>query len=313
VKKFAFVFPGQGSQSVGMLNAFADWSVVREIVQEASEILSQDLRKMMAEGPDEALNLTTNTQPIMLTAAYAMYRLWCEQGGRKPDLVAGHSLGEYTALVAAKSIAFQDALPLVRFRAQVMQEAVPVGVGGVAAILGLDTSAVQALCATITGAQDIGVVEAVNFNSPAQTVIAGHKAAVERACEQAKLQGAKRALLLPLSAPFHSSLLQGAAQKLAAYLVDVPVHAPAIALVNNIDVAMESSPDSIRNALSRQAAGPVRWIESVQAMAAAGIEAVIESGPGSVLTGLIKRIDPALQACALSDANALEAALKLYS
>ncbi len=311
--KFAFVFPGQGSQSVGMLSAFAHCSVVRNVVEQASDVLSQDLKKMMAEGPEEVLNLTTNTQPIMLTAAYAMYQLWCEQGGRVPDLVAGHSLGEYTALVAAGSIAFEDALLLVRFRAQVMQEAVPVGVGGVAAVLGMDTAAVQALCAEITDTHDVGVVEAVNFNSPAQTVIAGHKAAVERACEQAKLRGAKRALLLPLSAPFHSSLLQGAADKLAAYLADVTVRAPSIALVNNIDVAFESSPEAIKQALSRQAAGPVRWIESVQAMAAAGMTRVIESGPGSVLTGLIKRIEPSLEACALTDPNALEAALKAHS
>ncbi|NPT59611.1 ACP S-malonyltransferase [Paraburkholderia elongata] len=308
--KFAFVFPGQGSQSVGMLNAFADHAIVRETVQEASDALNQDLGKLIAEGPVEDLNLTTNTQPVMLTAAYAIYRAWQQAGGPKPAIVAGHSLGEYTALVAAGAIAFRDAVPLVRFRAQAMQTAVPVGVGGMAAILGLDDDTVRAVCAEASVA---GVVEAVNFNAPAQVVIAGHKAAVEKACEVAKAKGAKRALPLPVSAPFHSSLLKPASDQLREYLASVDVQVPSIPVINNVDVAVVNEPAKIKDALVRQAAGPVRWVESVQAMAAQGVTHVIECGPGKVLAGLTKRIDGNLNGASVFDPASLEETLKLVT
>ncbi len=308
--KFAFVFPGQGSQSVGMLNAFADHAIVRETVQEASDALNQDLGKLIAEGPAEDLNLTTNTQPVMLTAAYAIYRAWQQAGGPKPAIVAGHSLGEYTALVAAGAIAFRDAVPLVRFRAQAMQTAVPVGVGGMAAILGLDDDTVRAVCAEASVA---GVVEAVNFNAPAQVVIAGNKAAVEKACEVAKAKGAKRALPLPVSAPFHSSLLKPASDQLREYLASVDVQVPSIPVINNVDVAVVNEPAKIKDALVRQAAGPVRWVESVQAMAAQGVTHVIECGPGKVLAGLTKRIDGNLIGASVVDPATLEETLKLVT
>lgn len=308
--KFAFVFPGQGSQSVGMLNAFADYAIVRETVQEASDALNQDLGKLIAEGPAEDLNLTTNTQPVMLTAAYAIYRAWQQAGGPKPAIVAGHSLGEYTALVAAGAIAFRDAVPLVRFRAQAMQTAVPVGVGGMAAILGLDDDTVRAVCAEASVA---GIVEAVNFNAPAQVVIAGNKAAVEKACEVAKAKGAKRALPLPVSAPFHSSLLKPASDQLREYLAGVDVQVPSIPVLNNVDVAVVNEPAKIKDALVRQAAGPVRWVESVQAMAAQGVTHVIECGPGKVLAGLTKRIDGNLVGASVFDPASFEETLKLVT
>jgi [acyl-carrier-protein] S-malonyltransferase len=308
--KFAFVFPGQGSQSVGMLNAFADHAIVRETVQEASDALNQDLGKLIAEGPAEDLNLTTNTQPVMLTAAYAIYRAWQQAGGPAPAIVAGHSLGEYTALVAAGAIAFRDAVPLVRFRAQAMQTAVPVGEGGMAAILGLDDDTVRAVCAEASVA---GVVEAVNFNAPAQVVIAGHKAAVEKACEVAKAKGAKRALPLPVSAPFHSSLLKPASDQLREYLASVDVKVPSIPVINNVDVAIVNEPAQIKDALVRQAAGAVRWVESVQAMAAQGVTHVVECGPGKVLAGLTKRIDSNLVGASVFDPASLEGTLKLVT
>lgn len=308
--KFAFVFPGQGSQSVGMLNAFADHALVRETVQEASDALNQDLGKLIAEGPVEDLNLTTNTQPVMLTAAYAVYRAWQQAGGPKPAIVAGHSLGEYTALVAAGALAFRDAVPLVRFRAQAMQTAVPVGIGGMAAILGLDDDTVRAVCAEASVA---GVVEAVNFNAPAQVVIAGHKAAVEKACEVAKAKGAKRALPLPVSAPFHSSLLKPASDQLREYLAGIDVQVPSIPVLNNVNVAVVNEPASIKDALVRQAAGPVRWVESVQAMAAQGVTHVVECGPGKVLAGLTKRIDGNLVGASVFDPASLEETLKLVT
>ncbi|WP_433693543.1 ACP S-malonyltransferase [Paraburkholderia phenoliruptrix] len=308
--KFAFVFPGQGSQSVGMLNAFADQPIVRETVQEASDALNQDLGKLIAEGPAEDLNLTTNTQPVMLTAAYAIYRAWQQAGGPAPALVAGHSLGEYTALVVAGAIAFRDAVPLVRFRAQAMQTAVPVGEGGMAAILGLDDDTVRAVCAEASAA---GVVEAVNFNAPSQVVIAGHKAAVEKACEVAKAKGAKRALPLPVSAPFHSSLLKPASDQLREYLASVNVQVPSIPVINNVDVAIVNEPAQIKDALVRQAAGAVRWVESVQAMAAQGVTHVVECGPGKVLAGLTKRIDGNLIGASVFDPASLEETLKLLT
>ncbi len=307
---FAFVFPGQGSQSIGMLNAFADLPMVKETVAEASEALHQDLGKLMAEGPVDALNSTVNTQPVMLTAAYAIYRAWLAAGGPAPSIVAGHSLGEYTALVAASALTFHDAVLLVRFRAQVMQEAVPAGMGGMAAILGLDDATVIALCAEVSAAGKLGIVEAVNFNAPAQVVIAGHQAALEQACEIAKAKGAKRALLLPVSAPFHSSLLKPASDHLREYLKDVDIRSPKIPLINNIDVAVKSLPDEIKDALARQVAGPVRWVECMQAIVRTGVTNVLESGPGKVLTGLTKRIDSTVNAIAISDPETLDQAVR---
>lgn len=306
--KFSFVFPGQGSQSVGMLNAFADNPVVRATLQEASDALGQDLARLIAEGPAEELNLTTNTQPVMLTAAVAIYRAWLEAGGPAPALVAGHSLGEYSALVAAGVIPFADAVPLVRFRAQAMQEAVPVGEGGMAAILGLSDDDVRAACAEASAA---GVVEAVNFNAPAQVVIAGAKAAVEKACEIAKAKGAKRALPLPVSAPFHSSLLKPASDRLRERMAGLTFSAPSIPLINNVDVAIVDDPEAIKDALVRQAAAPVRWVESVQKMAADGVTHVFECGPGKVLAGLTKRIDGNLVGGAIVDPASLQETLAL--
>ena len=303
---FAFVFPGQGSQSVGMLNAFADHPAVAATLAEASDALGQDIGKLIAEGPAEELNLTTNTQPVMLTAAVAVYRAWQAAGGPVPTVVAGHSLGEYSALVAAGAIAFKDAVPLVRFRAKAMQEAVPVGEGGMAAILGLSDDDVRAAC---TEASAAGVVEAVNFNAPAQVVIAGAKAAVEKACEIAKAKGAKRALPLPVSAPFHSSLLKPASDRLREYLANVTISAPAIPVINNVDVAVVSDPAAIKDALVRQAASPVRWVETIQKMKADGISRVVECGPGKVLAGLTKRIDGDIVGDAIFDPATLEAVL----
>ncbi|KAG0193165.1 hypothetical protein DFQ28_006173 [Apophysomyces sp. BC1034] len=306
--KFAFVFPGQGSQSVGMLSAFADHPAVKATLEEASDVLSQDIGRLIAEGPADELNLTTNTQPVMLTAAYAIYRAWQQAGGAVPAIVAGHSLGEYTALVAAGAIAFRDALPLVRFRAQAMQQAVPVGDGGMAALLGLDDDVVRDACVQ---ASDAGVVEAVNFNAPAQVVIAGHKAAVDKACEIAKVKGAKRAVPLPVSAPFHSSLLKPASERLRDYLADVDVRAPRIPVVNNVDVAMVADSAGIKDALVRQAASPVRWVECVRAIAAQQVTHVIECGPGKVLAGLTRRIDGNLAGGTIADPASLDAMLKL--
>lgn len=311
MSQFAFVFPGQGSQAIGMLNGFAGNSVVQQTVAEASDALEFDLGKLIAEGPKEELDLTTNTQPVMLTAAVACYRAWIAAGGALPELVAGHSLGEYSALVASGVIAFKDAVPLVRFRAQAMQSAVPVGQGGMAAILGLSDEDVKAVCAEAAAATPGGVVEAVNFNAPAQVVIAGSKAAVERACEIAKAKGAKRALPLPVSAPFHSSLLKPASDKLRDYLAGLNFSAPAIALINNVDVAIVDDPLAIKDALVRQAASPVRWVETVQKMQAGGITHVIECGPGKVLAGLTKRIHGELIGEALFDQSTLEKVMEL--
>jgi [acyl-carrier-protein] S-malonyltransferase len=304
--KFALVFPGQGSQSVGMMQPFAESGAVRGVFTEASATLGQDLWKLATEGPPEALNSTVNTQPLMLTAGYAVYRAWRDAGGAEPSMVAGHSLGEYTALVAAGALAFRDALPLVRFRAQAMQEAVPVGEGAMAAILGLEDGAVRAACAEAAQGQ---VVEAVNFNAPSQVVIAGHKAAVERGVALAKAKGAKRAMMLPVSAPFHSSLLKPAADKLAACLGGVAVSAPRIPVINNVDVAVEREPQRIKEALARQACSPVRWVEIVRRIAADGISHVAECGPGKVLAGLTRRIEDGVQSLALTDPQSLQQAL----
>jgi [acyl-carrier-protein] S-malonyltransferase len=290
-----------------MLNGFADNAAVRDTIAEASDALRFDLAKLIAEGPKESLDLTTNTQPVMLACAVAFYRAWLAAGGKPPQLVAGHSLGEYSALVAAGVIQFKDAVPMVRFRAQAMQEAVPVGQGGMAAILGLSDDDVRAACAEAAQGE---VVEPVNFNAPAQVVIAGHKAAVERACEAAKAKGAKRALSLPVSAPFHSSLLKPASDRLRDYLASVEFSAPQIRLINNVDVAIVDDPSAIRDALVRQAASPVRWVESVQKMAGLGITQLIECGPGKVLTGLVKRIDGTLTADAIVDQASMDALLE---
>nr|WP_315468376.1 ACP S-malonyltransferase [uncultured Undibacterium sp.] len=306
--QFAFVFPGQGSQAIGMLNGFAGNPVVQDTIAEASDALQMDLGKLISEGPKEDLDLTTNTQPVMLTAAVATYRAWIAAGGKQPSIVAGHSLGEYSALVAAGVIAFKDAVPLVRFRAQAMQSAVPVGQGGMAAILGLSDADVIAACVEAASAT-LEVVEAVNFNAPAQVVIAGSKAAVERACELAKVKGAKRALSLPVSAPFHSSLLKPASDQLREYLANVPFSAPAIALINNVDVAIVTDPALIKDALVRQAASPVRWVETVNSIAASGITQLIECGPGKVLAGLTKRINGDLVGDAIYDQETLEKVL----
>lgn len=307
MNKFAFVFPGQGSQAIGMLNGFADNSVVKNTVAEASEALQLDLGKLIAEGPKEELDLTSNTQPVMLTAAVAIYRAWLAAGGEPPSLVAGHSLGEYSALVAAGVIAFKDAVPLVRFRAQAMQQAVPVGQGGMAVILGLSDEDVRAIC--LAAAQD-EIVEAVNFNAPAQVVIAGHKAAIERACEAAKEKGAKRALSLSVSAPFHSSLLRPASDRLREYMRKLTFAVPQIALINNVDVAIVDDPESIKNALVRQAASPVRWVETIQKIAAEGVVHVVECGPGKVLAGLTKRINGELISDVIVDQASLDKMLE---
>jgi len=293
-----------------MLNAFADNAVVRATLDEASAALGQDLGRLIAEGPAEELNLTTNTQPVMLTAAVAIYRAWLDAGGAAPALVAGHSLGEYSALVAAGVIPFADAVPLVRFRAQAMQEAVPVGEGGMAAILGLSDDDVRAACAEASAA-GAGVVEAVNFNAPSQVVIAGNKAAVEKACEMAKARGAKRALPLPVSAPFHSSLLKPASDRLRERMAGMTFAAPSIPLVNNVDVAIVNDPEAIKDALVRQAAAPVRWVECVQKIAAEGVTHVIECGPGKVLAGMTKRIDGNLVGGAIFDPASLQDTLAL--
>ena len=305
--KLALIFPGQGSQSVGMMGSFADVTAVRETFVEASDILGQDMWQLAAEGPVEELNSTVNTQPLMLTAGYAVYRAWTAAGGESPVILAGHSLGEYTALVAAGVIAFKDALPLVRFRAQSMQEAVPVGTGAMAAILGLDDESVRKACSDAAQGE---VVEAVNFNAPSQVVIAGHKAAVERAAAVAKSMGAKRAVLLPVSAPFHSSLLKPAADRLEQYLETVAVLAPKISVINNVDVQTETVSAKIRNALARQACNPVRWVEVIKAIASTGVTHVAECGPGKVLAGMTKRIDGNLHGLALADATSLEQAMQ---
>lgn len=289
-----------------MLDGFAGNPVVAQTVAEASDALQFDLGKLIAEGPKEELDLTTNTQPVMLTAAVAFYRAWLAAGGPVPTVVAGHSLGEYSALVAAGVISFKDAVPLVRFRAQAMQEAVPVGQGTMAVVLGLSDDDVRAACAEAAAENPALVVEPVNFNAPAQVVIAGHTAAVERACELAKAKGAKRAMKLPVSAPFHSSLLKPASDRLREYMAGLTFAAPQIALINNVDVAIVNDVAGIKDALVRQAASPVRWVETMQKVAADGITQVIECGPGKVLMGLAKRIDPVLVGDAIVDQASLE-------
>ena len=301
---FSFVFPGQGSQSVGMLDAWNDHPVVEATLEEASEALGQDLAKLIHEGPKEDLALTTNTQPVMLVAAIAAYRVWQAEGGATPAYVAGHSLGEYSALVASGVLTLAQAVPLVRLRAQAMQDAVAVGAGAMAAVLGLDPAKVVEICGQAQAgfASDSGeVVQAANFNDPGQTVISGSKAAVEKACELLKAAGAKRTLLLPVSAPFHCALMKPAAERLRQHLEGMALQTPQIPLINNIDVALETDATRIRDALYRQSFGPVRWVETVQRMQQLGVSHVVECGPGKVLSGMVKRICPELHSQAMYD------------
>jgi [acyl-carrier-protein] S-malonyltransferase len=302
----AFVFPGQGSQTVGMLAGFAGNAAVAQTIEEASDALGQDLATLINEGPAEALSLTVNTQPVMLASSVAFYRAWLAAGGAKPAWGAGHSLGEYSALTAAGVFALVDAIPAVRFRAEQMQAAVPVGVGSMAAVLGMESSAVIAACADAGQGQ---IVEAVNFNAPDQTVIAGHKDAVDRACALVKERGAKRAVPLAVSAPFHSSLLEPAAQALRGYLENMSLGAPKFSVINNVDVAVQTQADKIRDALSRQAMNPVRWVEVIQLMEKNGVTDIVECGPGKVLCGLVKRIAPAINTYAINDQATLESTL----
>jgi [acyl-carrier-protein] S-malonyltransferase len=302
--KLAIVFPGQGSQSVGMLKGYAGLPDVASVREEACEVLGDEFVRLLDEGPAEELNLTVNTQPAMLTAGYAAYRAWRALGGAEPVLLAGHSLGEYTALVAAGALAFRDALPLVRFRAQAMQQAVPEDEGAMAAVLNLEDAQVVAACAEAGGE-----VQAVNFNSPGQVVIAGARDAVARAIEACKARGAKRALPLPVSAPFHSSLMRPAAARLEDYLASVKLSRPRVPVIHNVDLASPQEPQAIKAALVRQAASPVRWVETIQRMRAMGVTRVVECGPGKVLAGLTKRIDPQLESAAAADRASLEQAL----
>jgi [acyl-carrier-protein] S-malonyltransferase len=302
--KLAMVFPGQGSQAVGMMRGYDGLPEVAQVLAEAGRVLGTDFLGVLDEGPVEALNQTVNTQPAMVTAGYAAYRAWRTLGGAEPALVAGHSLGEYTALAAAAALSLADCLPLVRFRAQSMQAAVPAGQGAMAAILGLDDDAVRAACAEAGGE-----VQAVNFNAPGQVVIAGEAAAVERAIEKSRSRGAKRAMPLPVSAPFHSTLMRPAAARLKEFLQNVAVARPKIDLINNVDVSIESDPLRIKDALVRQAAAPVRWVETIRKMAELGATHVVECGPGRVLAGMTRRISPALQSLSLADRASLENAL----
>jgi len=304
--KIAFVFPGQGSQAVGMLDSFADDAAAQSVIRQADAALGQPLSGLIAAGPADELALTVNTQPAMLIASIAMFDAWRAAGGPMPAVMAGHSLGEYSALTAAGVFTLDDAVRLVRFRAQAMQEAVPVGTGSMAAILGLTDEQVAQACAEAAQGE---VVEAVNFNAPAQVVIAGHAAAVGRACEAAKRLGAKRALPLAVSAPFHSSLLKPASERLAQRLAQADMRVPAVPVINNIDVETQGDPARIRDALARQAAGPVRWAQIIARMAAEGVTHVVECGPGRVLGGLTKRIAPALESLSINDAASLRDSL----
>ena len=316
MKSFAFIFPGQGSQSVGMLDAWGDHPVVRQTLAQASDALAEDVGQLIKNGPKEALALTTNTQPVMLVAGVAAYRVWMAETGIAPDVVAGHSLGEYSALVASGVLSLSQAAPLVRFRAQAMQDAVPVGAGAMAAILGMEAAKVIEGCAEAVrtfGSATLEVVEAVNFNDPMQTVIAGSKAAVDKACEILKAHGAKRALPLPVSAPFHSSLMKPAADRLKERLSGIEFAAPKIPVINNIDVSIENGAEGIRAALYRQAFGPVRWVECVQAIKSLGLTTLVECGPGKVLAGMVKRIDPELTGAPLFDPASLAAVKEMLA
>ena len=305
--KLAFVFPGQGSQTVGMLDSFAENEVVQKALKTANEALGEDLAEMIHTGPAESLNMTVNTQPAMLTASVALYQAWLALGGKKPEVMAGHSLGEYSAFTAAGVFDLADAVKLVRFRAKVMQEAVPVGQGGMAAIIGLSDEAVAKVC---SDAAAHGVVEPVNFNSPGQVVIAGEKAAVEKACELAKAEGAKRALVLPVSAPFHSSLMKPASVALQAKLNETAMNVPQIDVVANVDVKVHHDKDAIVAALAAQAAGAVQWVKTIQAFKEMGVTHIVECGPGRVLAGLIKRIDSSIVVKNINSQDSLVAVLE---
>jgi len=308
-KKIAFIFPGQGSQSVGMLDAFGDDLVVQSTLKEASDAIAFSIQEMIASGPAETLALTENTQPIMLTAAIAVYRAWLAAGGQVPNMLAGHSLGEYTAYVAAGAIGFHDAVPLVRFRAQAMQSAVPVGQGSMAAIVGLADAAVIELCRASQAATG-KIVEAVNFNAPSQVVIAGDKDAVDDACSKAKPAGAKLVAPLAVSAPFHSSLLKPAADVLREYLQKIEIHEPGIAVVNNVDVTVVNDPIGIRDTLIRQAYSPVRWVQTIQYMSQQGVTHIVECGPGKVLSGMVKRISPEVKIMNIFDPSSITQVLE---
>ncbi len=310
--KFAFVFPGQGSQSVGMMNGYTGLPVIQETFQEASDILKQDLWFMVNNGPADDLNLTINTQPLMLTAGIAVYRAWITLGGDKPALMAGHSLGEYTALVASEALSFADALALVRFRAQAMQQAVPEGVGGMAAILGLDDAVVEQICRDITSQNNEESLEPANYNSPGQIVIAGHKNAILRGIEMTKARGAKRAIMLPMSIPSHCALMQPAADKMKQQLQQVTLQSPKIPVLHNADVKTHSNAADIQEILVRQLTGPVRWVNTIKAFAASGITHIVECGPGKVLAGLNKRIDQNLQQLSLADSEAIRQAINNF-
>ena len=310
MQPFAFVFPGQGSQSVGMLDGWGDHPAVRTTLDEASAALGEDIGRLIREGPKEALELTTNTQPVMLTAGVACYRAWLAETRAAPAVVAGHSLGEFTALVVAGSLSLADALPLVRFRARAMQEAVPVGAGAMAAILGLDAATVIDGCARAAAASG-ETVQAANFNDPKQTVIAGTTAGVDKACEILKAAGAKRTLLLAVSAPFHSALMKPAAERLRERLATVAIDAPFIPVIDNVDVRSETEPSAIRDALYRQAFGAVRWAEIIQAISARGIGHIVECGPGRVLAGMVRRIVPDAVSAAVFDPASLNDARAL--
>ena len=305
--RIAFVFPGQGSQSVGMLSGFAGNETVAGVMARADEALGFSLTGLIAEGPAETLSLTVNTQPAMLASSVAFYEAWLAAGGRAPEMMAGHSLGEYSALCAAGAMSLETAVRLVRFRAEAMQSAVPVGVGGMAAVIGLADDAVEA---AVAEARETGRVEAVNFNAPGQVVIAGEKAAVARAIECAKARGCRRAIELPVSAPFHSSLMQPAADKLAARLAETEIQVPAIPVIANIDVEVHETPDAIREALARQVAGAVQWVRTIERMKAAGITDIVECGPGKVLTGLLRRTAPEINGHNIFDAASLAAVLE---
>lgn len=299
--KFAFVFPGQGSQSVGMMSGYTDLPKIRDTFAEASEILGQDFWTMVNDGPADDLNLTVNTQPLMLMAGVAVYRAWTELGGTKPTFLAGHSLGEYTALVAAEALSFEDALKLVRFRAQVMQQAVPEGVGGMAAILGLDDNIIEAVCSEITNSTDNESLEPANFNSPGQVVIAGHKNAVLKGIELAKEKGAKRAVMLPMSIPSHCALMRPAAQEMQKQLEQLTLHTPTIPVLHNVDAENHNDIAAIKDILVKQLYSPVRWVDTIRSLAAADVTHIAECGPGKVLAGLNKRIDRNLQSVPLTD------------
>lgn len=306
--KLAFVFPGQGSQSVGMMNGYADLPIIQETFAEASDILKQDFWLMVNNGSADELNLTVNTQPLMLTAGIAVYRAWINLGGEKPSLLAGHSLGEYTALVAADVLDFATALELVRFRAQSMQQAVPEGVGGMAAILGLDDDVIRTICKQVTQQSNGKLLEPANFNSPGQIVIAGHKEGVLEGIEMCKAKGAKRAIMLPMSIPSHCSLMQDAAQKMQQQLNQLTLQPPKIPILHNADVSTHSDSNSIKQILVQQLINPVRWVDTVHALAANGISHLIECGPGKILIGLNKRIESNLQHISLTDTDTIKQA-----